>query len=150
MTITAERSNPKLAIDTSINGLALLSDRPTLQTHTHKELTHASPYKIHSQTYSPSKLCLLSHLRQHVRYDVLLWHALCHAWGVTYMLGVSRRDRYARRADKVWRSRWLWNLQQRKHPKPLDNLAWMADSYGTSTVGPSDTSTSRQPSKKES
>ena len=61
------------------------------------------------------------------------------------MLGVSRRDRYARRADKVWRSRWLCNMQQSKHPKPLDNLAWMADSYGTSTVGPSVTSNSKQP-----
>jgi|14BtaG_2_1085337.scaffolds.fasta_scaffold00132_19 hypothetical protein len=33
MTI-AKRSNQKLGNDTSINGLALLSDRPTLQTHT--------------------------------------------------------------------------------------------------------------------
>jgi hypothetical protein len=37
MMITAERSNPKLGIDTSINGLALLSDRPSLQTLTYTQ-----------------------------------------------------------------------------------------------------------------
>lgn len=59
------------------------------------------------------------------------------------VLGIHKRDRMARRADKVWRSVWHRQmLQLNRTSKALDNRIEVLSYDGSSSDGSSDTSSS--------
>jgi hypothetical protein len=78
--------------------------------------------------------------RHHVWRDgVRLWHGVVTAM----VLGIHKRDRMARRADKVWRSVWHRQmLQLNRTSKALDNRVEVLSYDGSSSDGSSDTSSS--------